>query len=210
MWSPTARRLESKRLNTPGTRTIALMPDEDTLIVGHDDPEQGAQFFEAAEQIYRDAERPVSPEAFIEVNGQVVSFDRCGLHPLRRLALRARSYEVERVYNEQAEFLSRMYQEQQFACHAPPTYLIDVGDRTATAAAWGQGVVADLPEVDYVFFLGAGAGGERFAVPFPVVVDIVGLLPSAGFYPPRYRVTGWPARDVLELLRFHALPSSPG
>lgn len=189
----------------PGTRTIALMPTEDTLIVGYDDPEQGVRFFETAEQLYRDSDQPVSPQAFIECDGQVVSFDKCGLHPLRRLALRARSYEAERVYNEQAEFLSRVYQEQRFDCYAAPIYLVDVGDRTATAAAWGQGVIADLPEVDYVFFLGAS---ERFAVPFPVVVDIVGLLPSAGFYPPRYRVTGWPERDVLEILRFHALPMS--
>ena len=189
----------------PGTRTIALMPNEDTLIVGYDDPDQGVQFFETAEQLFRDSDQPVSPQAFIECDGQVVSFDKCGLHPLRRLALRARSYEAERIYNEQAEFLSRVYQEQRFDCHAAPICLVDVGDRTATAAAWGQGVIADLPEVDYVFFLGAS---ERFAVPFPVVVDIVGLLPSAGFYPPRYRVTGWPERDMLEMLRFHALPMS--
>lgn len=188
----------------PGTRTIAFVPTEDTLIVGYDDPEQGVQFFETAEQLYRDSDRPVSPQAFIECDGQVVSFDKCGLHPLRPLALRARSYESERVYNEQAEFLSRVYQDQRFACHAAPVYLVDVGDRTATAAAWGQGLVADLPDVDYLFFL--GAAGERFAVPFLVVVDVVGLLPSAGFYPPRYRVTGWPERDVLDILRFHALP----
>lgn len=190
----------------PGTRTIAFMPTEDTLIVGHDDPEEGVQFFETAEQLYRDSNHPVSPQAFIESGGQVVSFDNCGPHALRGLALRARSYETERVYNEQAEFLSRMYQDQRVACHAAPTYLVDVGERTATAAAWSQSVVADLPAVDYVFFI--GSAGERFVVAFPVVVDIVGLLPSAGFYPVRYRVTGWPQRDVLDLLKFHALPIS--
>lgn len=190
----------------PGTRTIAFMPTEDTLIVGYDDPEHGVYFFETAEQLYRDSDHPVSPQAFIECDGQVVSFDNCGLHPLRALALRARSYESERVYNEQAEFLTRMYQDQRYACHVAATHLVDVGERTATATVWSQGAVADLPAVDYVFF--SGSAGERFAVPFPVVVDIVGLLPSSGFHPARYRVTGWPQPDVLDLLQFHALPIS--
>lgn len=190
----------------PGTRTIAFIPTEDTLIVGYDDPEHGAQFFEAAEQLYCDSEHPVSPQAFIECAGQVVSFDNCGLHPLRGRALRARSYESERVHNEQAEFLTRMYQDQQVVCHVAPVHLVDVGERTSTATVWSQGVVADLPAVDYVFF--AGSAGERFAVAFPVVVNIVGLLPSSGFFPPRYRVTDWPQPDVLDLLQFHALPIS--
>jgi hypothetical protein len=190
----------------PGTRTIAFVPTEDTLIIGYDDPEDGAEYFEAAEQLYLESDRPVSPQAFIESEGQVLAFDKCGLHPLRPLALRARSVEAERVYTEQTEFLTRAYQAARFNCHAAPVHLVDVGDRTATATAWGPRGTSDLPEVDYIFFL--GDDGERFVVPFSVVVDVIGLLPSAGYYPPRYRVTGWPAREALNVLRFHALPVS--
>jgi len=45
----------------------------------------------------------------------------------------------------------------------------------------------------------------HFAVPFSVVVDVVGILPNAGFYPPRYRVNGWPEPEVMAALRFHAV-----
>jgi hypothetical protein len=188
----------------PGTRTIAFLPTEDTLIVGYDDPVEGAHYFDTAEQLYRESERPVSPQAFIECDGQVLAFDKCGLHPLRPLALRARSCEAERIYRDQTEFLNRTYQSAGFDCRAVSVHVFELGHRSVTAAAWPRGVVADLPEVDYIIFL--GGSDERFAVPFSVVTDILGLLPSAGFYPPRYRVTAWPESDMLDVLRFHALP----
>ena len=45
-----------------GPRPVAFVPTEDVLIIGSDDPEEGAKFFEVAEKMYCEADRPVSPE----------------------------------------------------------------------------------------------------------------------------------------------------
>lgn len=61
------------------------------------------------------------------------------------------------------------------------------------------------PEVDYISFVN---NDTQFTVPFSVVVDVTGILPTPGFFPPRYRVSGWPEPALMDALRFHALPSS--
>jgi len=191
-----------------GTHTIAFLPTEDTLIIGYDDPEQGEKYFETAEQLYRESDRPVSPQGFIECGGQVMPLDRCGPHPLRLRARWARSCEAERTYAEQSEFLNRVYRDELFTCYAAPAYVFDLGHGPVTAAAWGEGVTSDLPEVDYIFFV--ATTGQNFGVPFSVVLDIVGILPNAGFFPPRYRVTGWPEQPVMDVLRSYAVALPTG
>jgi hypothetical protein len=190
-----------------GPRPIAFMPTEDTLIIGNDGPEDGPKFFEMAEQMYCEADRPVSPEAFTVCAGQVVSFDKAGPHPLRGRAVRARACAAVCQYGEQADFLKHVYEEELIECFVAATKVFDAGYGKTSAAVWGEGVIYDLPEVDYVFFVNNDC---HFAVPFSVVADVVGIMPSAGFFPPRYRVTGWPEPNVMEALRFHAVALPPG
>jgi hypothetical protein len=189
-----------------GHRPIAFIPNEDTLIIGYDDPDQGAKYFEMAEQMYCESERHVSPEAFTVHGGLVVPFDKAGPHPLRDLALRARTCAAVRQYAEQAEFLKQLYHEELTDVFVAETMTFDAGHGQRTGAAWGEGITIDLPEVDYICFVNYTT---RFFVPFAVVVDVVGIQPTPGYFPPRYRVSGWPEPKLMDILRFHALPEPP-
>ena len=190
-----------------GQRPLAFIPNEDTLIIGYDDPDEGAKYFEMAEQMYCESERHVSPQAFTVHGGLVVPFDKAGPHPLRDLALRARTCAAVRQYEEQAEFLKQIYQEELVDVFVAETMTFDAGHGKRTGAGWGEGISTDLPEVDYICFVN---NTTNFIVPFPVVVDVIGIQPVPGYFPPRYRVSGWPEPKLMEALRFHALPSAPG
>lgn len=185
-----------------GPRPVAFVPTEDTVIICTDDPHEAPKYFEMAEQMYCEAERRGSPEAFTICAGQVLPFDKAGPHPLRSRAIRARTCAAWHEYTEQAEFLNQVYEDEVIETYAAATKAFDTGHGSATLAVWAEGVVYDLPEVDYIVF--ANNDGH-FTVPFSVVVDLVGILPIAGFFPPRYRVTGWPEPEVLAALRFHAV-----
>jgi hypothetical protein len=190
-----------------GPRPVAFMPTEDILIIGNDDPHEGANFFDMAEKMYCESERNVSPEGFTVCAGQVMPFDKAGPHSLRRRAIQARACAAVRQYGEQAEFLKQLYQEELIESFVAATEALDIGHGKASAAVWGEGVIYDLPEVDYIFFIN---NDGHFAVPFSVVVDLVGIQPTPGFFPPRYRVTGWPEPALMAALRIHAvaLPAS--
>lgn len=190
-----------------GPRPVAFVPSEDVLLIGSDDPEEGAKFFEVAEKMYCEAEKPVSPEGFTVRGGRLVPFDKAGPHPLRRLALRARTCAAFRQYEEQTEFLKRTYEEDLVAVYVAATQVIETGHGLASATVWGEGLTYDLPEVDYILFISSNHD-ERFVVPFSVVVDLVGIVPTAAVFPRRYRVSGWPEPALMEALRLHAVPLS--
>ena len=153
--------------------------------------------------MYCESDRHVSPEAFTVHGGLVVPFDKAGPHPLRDLALRARTCATVRQYGEQAAFLKQLYQVELIDVFVAETMNFDAGHGKRTGAVWGEGITTDLPEVDYICFVN---NQTRFIVPFPVVVDVVGIQPFAGYFPPRYRVSGWPGPKLMDALRFHALP----
>ena len=52
----------------------------------------------------------------------------------------------------------------------------------------------------------SGDQSDHFTVPFPVVADVIGLVPDPGLVPGRYAVAGWPADDVMAVLREHSVP----
>lgn len=98
--------------------------------------------------------------------------------------------------------MNEVYEDAVIETYAAATKVIDTGHGLATLAVWAEGVIYELPEADYIVF--ANNDGH-FTVPFSVVLDLVGILPTAGFFPPRYRVNGWPEPEVLHALRFHAV-----
>ncbi|OBG17934.1 MULTISPECIES: hypothetical protein [Mycobacterium avium complex (MAC)] len=187
-----------------GPRPVAFVPSEDVLIIGSDDPDEGAKFFEVAEKMYCEAERPVSPEGFTVHGGRLVPFDKAGPHPLRRLAVRARTCAAFRQYEEQTEFLKQAYEDDLVAVYVAAAQVIETGHGLASATVWGEGVTYDLPEVDYIVFI--DNNHEQFVVPFSVVVDVVGIAPTSAVFPRRYRVSGWPEPALMEYLRLHAVP----
>jgi hypothetical protein len=190
-----------------GPRPIAFLPNEDTLIIGYDDLEEGPKFFEMAEEMYCASERHVSPEAFTVHGDQVVPFDKAGPHPLRKRALQLRACAAVRLYGEQQEFLKQVYEEELIDVFVAEIMTFDAGHGRRSAAVWGEGITIALPEVDYIAFVNQR---ERFVVPFPVVIDLVGIQQTEGFYPPRYLVNRWPEPELLAALRFHKVSSGPG
>lgn len=190
-----------------GTRPIAFLPNEDTLIVGYDDMEEGPKFFEMAEEMYCASDRHVSCEAFTVHAGQVIPFDKAGPHPLRSRALQGRACTAVRLYGEQQEFLKQLYQDELIDVFVAEIMTFDAGHGRRSAAVWGEGITTALPEVDYICFTNHT---ERTVVPFPVVVDLVGIQPTLDFFPPRYVVDRWPEPELLAALRFHRVQSGPG
>ncbi len=189
-----------------GPRPIAFVPTEDTLVIGTDDPDEGPKYFEMAEQMYCESDRPVSPEAFTVRDGRLVPFDKAGPHPLRPLALRARTCAAMRQYGEQTEFLTQKYRDELVDVFVAKPMTFDTGHGVRAGAVWGEGLTYDLPEVDYICFVNDDV---QFTVPFSVVADVVGLVHTPSVFPRRYRVSGWPEPALMDALRFHALPKAP-
>ncbi|WP_292981764.1 hypothetical protein [Mycobacterium sp.] len=188
-----------------GPRPVAFVPTEDTLILGNDG---NAQLFDTAEQMYYQSDRGVSPEAFtVGADRNLAPFLDSGPHSLRRRAIQARTTGAVRQYGEQAQFLTELYDEQTIEGYVAATDVVDTGHGMRSAAVWGEGVLHELPEVDYLFFINDDG---HFAVPFSVVVDLVGIRPTPGYFPPRYRVTDWPEPSVISALRAHAVTLPTG
>ncbi len=191
---------------TDGPRPIAFVPNEDTLIIGTDDPDEGPKYFEMAEQMYCESDRPVSPEAFTVRDGRLVPFDKAGPHPLRPLALRARTCAAMRQYGEQTEFLTQKYRDELVDVFVAAPMTFDAKHGVRTAAVWGEGLTYDLPEVDYICFTN---NDGHFTVPFAVVLDVLGIVHTPAVFPRRYRVSGWPEPALMDALRFHAVAQPP-
>lgn len=187
-----------------GPRPLAFWPGDDTLVLGHDDPESARWLHDYADGRYRRASRPLTTQGFTVDGGQLVPFEEAGRHPSRRSAITARTTVACAQYGTQTTFLEQLYQREGVDVYVARASGLKTPEGPVTCTIWGDYRVYELPEVDYVFFL-EGATGERFLVPFGVVLDLTGIRPTPGYFPPRYRVYGWPEPDVVAALRRHAV-----
>jgi hypothetical protein len=155
-------------------------------------------WLDLAYQEYDEANRPISPLAYtVDDAGNVVEYDVPAGHPDRPAVRRAQTALTAAVYGAQAEALRVEYM----------TDLVDVfvasviqaaskADGTPfTAAAWTDGIQSSLPRTHYVVL-----GDDPVLVPFDAVVEIMGLRPTEGLYPERYRVGGWPDAETMARL----------
>jgi hypothetical protein len=195
-----------------GPRPLVFCPGDGVLLLGTDAPDDAADLFEAAEQMYLDADQPISPQGYTIEGGVIAPFDQAGPHPLRHLALEARTLLAINEYNHQTEFLRTHYERESFPQYVGDAQLIETAWGRRTTAVWGQGIPWELPQTDYVTFLvgDPSNASDKFTVPFPTAVDAVGILPVAGINPVRYRAGEWPTEEVLTTLKAHAidLPSN--
>ncbi|MGV0161791.1 hypothetical protein ACRU3B_20385 [Mycobacterium colombiense] len=192
---------------TGGHRPLVFFPGDGVLLLGTDAPDDAEDLFEAAEQMYLDADQPISPQGYTIVGNVIAPFDQAGPHPLRGLALRARTLLATREYNHQAEFLREHYERELFPQYVGEAQMIETAWGRRTNAVWGQGIPWELPQTDYVTFVAGDPSNvtDKFTVPFPTVVDAVGILPVAGINPVRYRAEEWPAAELLATLKAHAI-----
>ncbi|ABK66810.1 hypothetical protein [Mycobacterium avium] len=190
-----------------GPRPLVFFPGDGSLVLGTDAPDGVAELFEVAEQLYLAAEQPVSPQGYTIAGAIIVPFDQAGPHPGRGLALSARSLLAATEYRHQTEYLREHYERERFPQQVAEARLIDTPWGRRTTTVWAQGSAWELPHTDYVTFATGDPSNaaDTFTVPFPTVVDAVGLLPVAGISPVRYRADEWPAADVLAAFRAHAV-----
>jgi hypothetical protein len=187
-----------------GSRPLVFFPGDEVLLVCTDDPEVAPGFFAAAERLYRQAVLPVSPQGYTTAGDTIVPLDRAGPTPVRSLAVRARSVLADGEYLAQTERLQRHFAEQALDARAGSVQLIETPRGSCTMTVWGEGSSWLLPETDYVTFMSADQT-DYFTVPFPVVADVVGLVADPELVPTRYAAAGWPADDVMEVLRGHSV-----
>lgn len=195
-----------------GPRPLAFFPGDGALVLGTDAPDQVAELFEAAEQLYLEAEQPISPQGYTIAGPIIVPFDQAGPHPLRGVGLAARSLLTAREYQHQTEYLREHYERQLFPQYVGEAQLIDTPWGRRTTTAWGEGPSWELPQTDYVTFLVGDPSHvtDKFTVPFPTVVDAVGILPVSGITPARYRANEWPQPEILATLKAHAIDLPSG
>lgn len=188
-----------------GPRPLAFLPGDGKLVLGHDEPESARWCYEFADGSYRRAQRPLTPQGFtVDDDGQVIPFEQAGPHPSRRSAITARTVAACAQYGVQSDWLEQLYRLAGVDIYVARASGLKTPEGPVSCTIWGDYRTYELPHVDYVFFL-EGATGERFLVPFSVVVDLAGIRPTPGFFPPRYRVFGWPEPEVVAALRRHAV-----
>ncbi|MGK2880746.1 MAG: hypothetical protein ACSLE6_08085 [Mycobacterium sp.] len=190
----------------PGeARPLAFLPGDGTLVLGTDDPEWVSWLYEYADGLYRRAERPLSPQGFtVDEGGVLVAFEQVGPHPSRRSAIAARATVACAQYGVQTAWLEQLYQQSAVNVYVARATGLTTPDGLVSCTIWGDFRIYELPETDYVFFLD-GESRDRFLVPFAVVLELTGIRPTPGLYPPRYRVSGWPEPEVVAALRRHAV-----
>ncbi|MEU8898889.1 hypothetical protein [Nocardia sp. NPDC048505] len=203
--------LASFRARYGHRRPVAFMPDNDSLIVVPDAPQVLGRMYELAEEQYRTATRPLSPQGYtLDDTDAVVPFDLAGPHEQLPAAHRARCGLASAEYTTQTGWLNQAVEDflEYPGFDLEPAYAAELkftegpdGPRTITI--WCEGVEYLLPEAEYVAF-GAddGAGGLRplFEVPFDAVAALTGLTPVPGLDPPRYEARSWPTPDLLTRL----------
>ncbi|WKG02337.1 hypothetical protein [Mycolicibacterium sp. HK-90] len=197
-------------LAVPGQgQPLVFMPGDGALLVGTDDPADAPGLFEAAERMYLDADRFISPQAYTIGDGTIVPLDLAGPHPMRHLALRARAVQATREYGSQTDFLQDHYEREMIPQYVGRVGAVETPWGVRTLSVWGKGAEWDLPETDYIMIGTNQDGSDLFTIPFGVLVDAIGLRPLPGPVPARYRTPPFPSVEILTELRAHAVDLPP-
>lgn len=192
-----------------GSRPLVFFPGDEVLLVCTDAAEVAPGFFAVAERLYRQAAVPISPQGYTIVGSMIVGLDRAGAAApggpaLRGHAVRARSVLAEAEYLVQAGRLQRYFAERGIDTRADAVQVIETPRGSCTMTVWTPGAPQLLPVADYLTLVSADHT-DHFTVPFPVFVDVLGLVADPDLLPRRYPVAQWPPGEVLEVLRAHAV-----
>ncbi|WP_459545816.1 DUF1444 domain-containing protein [Nocardia sp. X0981] len=177
---------------------VAFVPDHRSLLIVPGDPELLSEAFEAVEQQYREAARPLSPQGYtLDESGLVIPLDQVSTANSAEVA-RARAILAGAQYHTQQQWLEERYQEDLEAIYVSSLMVAEREDGIHTVTVWGEGVDATLPVADFLAF--ATDDERTVVVPFGTAVELTGIVPMPGLHPPRYRTGGWPAPAVFERL----------
>ncbi|MET8796429.1 hypothetical protein ABZV91_08225 [Nocardia sp. NPDC004568] len=183
---------------------VAFVPDQQSLLIVPGDPELLSEAFEAVEQAYREATRPLSPQGYtLDESGLVIPLDRVTT-PNDAEVARARAVLAGAEYHTQQQWLEERYRDELEAIYVSSLMVAEREDGIHTVTVWGEGVDAALPVADFLAF--ATDDEQTVMVPFEIAVDLTGIVPMPGIHPPRYRTAGWPDPVVFERLTQAAVP----
>jgi hypothetical protein len=190
-----------------GGRPVAFIPDRDTLMVAADESDALSALFPMVEREYDRAPRSLSPVAYtVDDRGAVVPYP-APVHPtLAGPAHRAQTLLAHGEYSAQKEFIDARHEADGVDIFVASLLVTSAPDgAVASVAVWTEHVDTLLPEADLIAFQPGMEGQSALMVPFDVVAREAVLLPEPDFNPPRYRVTAWPAEEVMAHLRPHAV-----
>jgi len=181
-----------------GARPLAFPVSNNSLLIAYetDDAEALAKAFEVAEREWREAARPISPAPLtVDDDGNVVLYQPAKDHPAHAAVQHARILLAMDAYGPQTEYLRGVAGPDDPFPAALKGFRGPEGTEI-TAASWADDDTSLLPEADVVAF--PKRNEEMLMIPWAVVAEEAGLIPAEGYHPPRYRVGGWPATDVME------------
>jgi hypothetical protein len=192
-----------------GGRAVAFVPDRNSMLVVPDDANALLTLLPMVEEEYVESVRSVSPVAYtVDDAGAVIPYPVEGSGPLAARLHRAEAILAATEYAAQKDMLD--------ARHDKAGVDVFVGSLIAgarqdeslfTVAVWTDGIDTLLPEADFVGFVadGSAPGADMFTVPWLAVANEMDLVPADGLHPTRYRVTAWPAPEVIDRLRARAV-----
>ncbi|MEV0361525.1 hypothetical protein [Nocardia fusca] len=177
---------------------VAFVPDQRSLLIVPGHPELLSEAFEAVEQEYREAARPLSPQGYtLDESGRVIPLDRVTTANDAEVA-RARAVLAGAEYHAQQQWLEEHYRDELEVIYVSSLMVAEREDGIHTVTVWGEGVDAALPVADFLAF--ATDDERTIMVPFDTAVDLTGITPMPGIHPPRFRTGGWPDAAVFERL----------
>jgi hypothetical protein len=188
-----------------GARTIAFVPDTNTVMLC-DLPESGmARLYEMVERQYVGAARRLSPVGYVVGDGDaVVPYAPPTGHPDHLPARRAEALLAVNEYGAQTQWLTREFAQAGIEVTVGRLLAAAPHDAPAvTVATWVDGITTLLPRAQFVSFVRGGVHGPL--VPWHSAAELVDLRPEPLLAPVRYRVGDWPPPDVMDALRARAV-----
>jgi hypothetical protein len=160
---------------------VAFVPDQRSLLIVPGHPELLSEAFEAVEQEYREAARPLSPQGYtLDESGLVIPLDRMTTANDAEVA-RARAVLAGAEYHAQQQWLEEHYRDELEVIYVSSLMVAEREDGIHTVTVWGEGVDAALPVADFLAF--ATDDERTIMVPFDTAVDLTASAPADGPIP---------------------------
>ena len=198
----------------PGDDFVALAPSRDTLrLVAVRNRHALRDHLDWALSTYQTAPRPLSPVPYQLFEGRLAPWDPPSDDRCRSLVDRAGHLLAAVEYGQQHRALTALFEKTGENVFVAEYKLMDEpGMPIWSWAAWVKQVTAGLlPRTDHLALADAETKTSLW-VPWE---DAERLAPTAlriepGYFPPRWRVSGWPQGSELEQLRAVAFHARPG
>ncbi len=203
------------RLDDPEPLLLVLAPARDVLWLLNDtDASRIIAAVERAIDVFQESPRGISPVPYVVGTESVRPWEPPLHHASVNAVASARRVLEGTEYGYQQRALDGLFERSQEDVFVAGYNVIHRDDGTAYSwAVWVQGVeVGLIPRTEFVMFVG-GEDDEPIAVAWNDVVRIAAAAfeRDPALEPPRWRASGWPAPDVVELLAAAAVdPDASG